>query len=109
MAPAFQDDARSADPAKDRNSHADQVKANQLREREMADKLGAPDVFLDSEADTCWYHWMGSIWVKPLRFENRSGTVVVVLKTDPKTELGKHRHRGEVRAYTVQGNWGYHE
>ena len=76
----------------------DRVKNNEIKEDEIADRLGAADVYIDAEKDTDWYHWVGSIYVKPLRFENRSGTYVIVLKTDPHAELGKHRHRGEVRA-----------
>lgn len=113
MAPAVQSFVPSAPPAKDIDSQADpavdRAKANELREREFVDKMGAPDVHIDSETATCWYHWVGDLWVKPLRFENRSGTFVIVLKTDSGAELGKHRHRGEVRAYTVRGHWGYHE
>jgi 2,4'-dihydroxyacetophenone dioxygenase len=87
----------------------DRVKQNELKELELADQYGAPDVYVDGEEDTAWYHWTGSIYVKPLRFENRTGCYVIKLKTEPHAELGKHRHRGEVRAYTIKGNWGYHE
>lgn len=76
----------------------DRVKQNEIKEDEIATRLGAADQYIDAEKDTDWYHWTGSIYVKPLRFENRSGTYVIVLKTDPHAELGKHRHRGEVRA-----------
>ena len=77
----------------------DRVKVNESKEDNIADRLGAADTYIDGEKDTCWYNWTGSIYVKPLRFENRSGTFVVVLKADPHAELGKHRHRGEVRAF----------
>ena len=87
----------------------DRVKRNELKELELADQYGAPDVYIDGEADTCWYHWTGTIYVKILRMENRKGCYIIKLKTGPHAELGKHRHRGEVRAYTIAGNWGYHE
>lgn len=87
----------------------DRVRNNEIKEMEIAERLGGTDMYIDAEKDTEWYHWVGSIYVKPLRFENRSGTYIIVLKTDPHAELGKHRHRGEVRAYTVKGKWGYHE
>ena len=87
----------------------DRVRNNEIKEMEIADQLGGQDMYIDSEKDTDWYHWTGSIYVKPLRFENRSGTYVIVLKTEPHAELGKHRHRGEVRAFTTKGTWGYHE
>ena len=87
----------------------ERVEGAAKKELEVADRLGAPDVYINGEEDTDWYHWTGSIYVKPYRFENRAGTYVIKLKTEPHAELGKHRHRGEVRAYTVKGNWGYHE
>ena len=91
------------------NHKSDHVKANELKELELAGQMGAPDVYIDSESETSWYHWTESIWVKPYRFNNRNGTYVIALKTDPEAQLGKHRHRGEVKAYTVRGSWGYHE
>lgn len=86
-----------------------QEKKNELKELAMVDDVGAADVYTCSETETCWYHWTGSIWVKPHRFENRTGEYVIALKTEPHAELGKHRHRGQVKAYTVKGPWGYHE
>lgn len=104
------DQVSNPSTAKGPNSWQDErVRRNELKENKIADRLGAPDVYTDGEKDTEWYHWTGSIYVKPLRFENRSGTYVIKLKTEPHAELGKHRHRGEVRAYTIKGNWGYHE
>ena len=90
--------SKAANGSGPRDFRDDRVKQNEIKEDEIADKLGAADQYIDAEKDTVWYHWTGSIYVKPLRFENRSGTYVIVLKTDPHAELGKHRHRGEVRA-----------
>jgi 2,4'-dihydroxyacetophenone dioxygenase len=92
------------------DSTARRVRNNELAELKIAEEMGAPDVYVDSEKDTCWYLWTGSIYCKVLRIENRTGLYVIALKTGPHAELGKHRHRGEVRAYTVgDGHWGYHE
>ena len=101
MAPSVETESGSMPVhSKNLNGHGpvDRVKQNEIKEDEIAIRLGAADQYIDAEKDTCWYHWTGSIYVKPLRFENRSGTYVIVLKTDPHAELGKHRHRGEVRA-----------
>ncbi len=94
---------------KNSNSKGDTIARNTEEELKIAADKGAPDVYVDGENDTNWFLWQGTIYVKPLRFENRAGTYVILLKTAPEAELGKHRHRGEVRAYTVQGSWGYHE
>lgn len=111
MAPPIATETPSTPPlGKGVNTWQDErVRNNEIKEDEVAERLGAPDTYTDGEKDTDWYHWTGSIYVKPLRFENRSGTYVIKLKTEPHAELGKHRHRGEVRAYTIKGNWGYHE
>ena len=108
MAPAVVNESAQADTGPLKGA-TDRVKKNELTENDLADKYGSPDVYIDGEKDTEWYLWTGSIYVKPLRFENRNGNYVIKLKTDPHAELGKHRHRGEVRAYTIKGNWGYHE
>lgn len=97
-------------PVQADDSAARRVKDNELAELKIAEEMGAPDVYVNSEKDTCWYLWTGSIYCKVLRIENRTGLYVIALKTGPHAELGKHRHRGEVRAYTVgDGHWGYHE
>lgn len=112
MAPSVDTAVHQNLPAVKKNAHegiTDRVKANELKELEIADTHGGPDVYIDSDKDTEWYHWTGSIYVKPLRFENRSGLYVIALKTEPHAELGKHRHRGMVKAVTINGPWGYHE
>lgn len=90
-------------------SNDERVRNNVITEMALADKYGAPDVYLNSTSGTVWYLWRGTIWVKPLRFEAKTGTYVIALKTDPAAELGKHRHRGPVTAFTVRGSWGYAE
>ena len=97
-------------PVQADDSAARRVRDNELRELKIAEEMGAPDVFFDSDKDTLWSLWTGSIYCKVLRIENRTGLYVIALKTATHAELGKHRHCGEVRAYTVgDGNWGYHE
>ena len=97
-------------PVQADDSAARRVRDNELAELKIAEEMGAPDVYVDSEKDTLWYLWTGSIYCKVLRIENRTGLYVIALKTGPHAELGKHHHRGEVRAYTVGDvNWGYHE
>ena len=75
----------------------------------LADKYSSPDVYIDGEKDTCWHPWIDNLELKPLRFENRTGTFVVVLRSTEDTWLGKHRHRGTVTAVTLKGEWNYKE
>lgn len=87
----------------------DIIKENEKKELKLADEYGAPDNYLDADKDTLWYQWHSSIYVKPLRFEAKTGKYVMALKTENHADLGKHRHRGEVQVYTVSGPWGYQE
>lgn len=75
----------------------------------FTDKYASPDVFIDSRKDTLWHPWVGTLELRPLRFETRSGTFVIGLRTPVDAWLGKHRHRGTVTAVTAAGNWGYKE
>lgn len=85
------------------------AKGNELEELVLADKYGVPDHYLSAQKDTLWYHWLGDIFVKPIRFEAKTGTYVIALKSEKDADLGKHRHRGPVTGYTVKGSWGYKE
>ncbi|KAJ5995260.1 hypothetical protein N7481_002237 [Penicillium waksmanii] len=75
----------------------------------LADKFSSPDVYINGESDTCWHPWHENLELKPLRFETRTGTFVVVLRSSEDTWLGKHRHRGTVTAVTLNGEWNYKE
>ncbi|KIW31833.1 uncharacterized protein PV07_03426 [Cladophialophora immunda] len=75
----------------------------------LADKHSSPDVYINGEDDTCWHPWINDLELKPLRFETRTGTFVVVLRSTKDTWLGKHRHRGSVTAVTLKGSWNYKE
>ena len=66
----------------------ERVAANEQKENKVADEYGAPDVYVDGEEDTCWYHWTGSIYVKPMRFENRSGCYVRIPMNEIRPRLG---------------------
>lgn len=84
---------------------------NEHERAEMAfvDEYSAPDVYINEKKDTLWFPWMGTIELKPMRMENRTGTFVVGLRSKTAAGLGKHRHRGTVTAITISGEWGYKE
>lgn len=91
--------------------HGPDSKLTDLEKSELAlaDKFSSPDVYINGETDTCWHPWHNNLELKPLRFETRTGTFVVVLRSTEDTWLGKHRHRGTVTAVTVKGEWYYKE
>lgn len=78
-------------------------------ELDFTDKKSSPDVYINAEKDTLWHPWVGTLELRPLRFETRSGIFVIGLRTPVDAWLGKHRHRGTVTAVTISGNWGYSE
>jgi quercetin dioxygenase-like cupin family protein len=93
------------------NSDSHESKLTPLEKAEIAftNKYSSPDAYINGEQDTCWFHWQGSLDLKPLRFETRTGTIVAVLRSSEDTWLGKHRHRGPVTAVTLKGEMNYKE
>lgn len=90
---------------------APESKLTALEKAELAvvDKYSSPDVYVNGEADTCWHPWYANLEIKLLRFETRTGTFVMLLRSTEDAWLGKHRHRGNVAAFTVRGEWNYKE
>lgn len=76
-------------------------------ELNLADNYSSPDVYINGEHGTLWHPWVNNLEIKPLRFETRTGTFVIVLRAKEDTWLGKHRHRGSVTAVAVKGEWNY--
>ena len=96
------------EPAKSANEES-KLTPLEKSELALADKYSSPDVYINGETDTCWHPWHENLELKPLRFETRTGTFVVVLRSSEDTWLGKHRHRGTVTAVTLNGEWNYKE
>ena len=58
MAPGVdtQPQPAAAQPKAANGGPVDRVKANELKENKVADRLGAQDMYIDGEKDTDWYH-----------------------------------------------------
>lgn len=80
----------------------------EVRRLELAARLGSPDLYL-SESETPWHPWVGQIFLKPLLFDLRNGVYHTVLESRGPGIIGRHRHRGAVVAYTLEGTWRYEE
>lgn len=104
-------DATAPLPSNSAEDSKQESKLTPLEKSELAlaDKYSSPDVYINGERDTCWHPWHENLELKPLRFETRTGTFVVVLRSTEDTWLGKHRHRGSVTAVTLNGEWNYKE
>jgi hypothetical protein len=93
------------------NSDNQESKLTPLETAEIAftDKYSSPVAYINGEQDTCWHHWQGCIDLKPLRFENRTGTFTAVMRSSEDIWLGKHRHRGSVTVVMLKGELNYKE
>lgn len=81
----------------------------QQDEYAFVDKYSATDVYINADKDTSWFPWTANMELKPLRFDTKSGTFVMAMRSLGDGQLGKHRHRGSVSAVTIAGQWGYKE
>tara|TARA_A100000171_G_scaffold49237_1_gene57896 strand:+ start:9984 stop:10499 length:516 start_codon:yes stop_codon:yes gene_type:complete len=71
-------------------------------------QYGVPDMYLN-ENDSVFHPWVGDVWLKPLRFDVRNSLYVNILWSKGPGGLGRHRHRGPVSAFTLEGSWRYEE
>lgn len=113
MAPSqTQDEPANAQKSSDLLEHSKEESVLTEKDRKelaFTDKHSSPDVYINCNKDTLWHPWVGTLELKPLRFETRSGSWVISLRTPVDCWLGKHRHRGTVTAVTLSGNWRYKE
>jgi len=87
--------------------------ASGLSEREtaelkLAETFGGGNHYISGD-ELPWTPWIGAIEIKVMRVDNRTGQLVMALRSKDDVVLGKHRHRGAVTAVTLKGAWEYHE
>lgn len=63
----------------------------------------------DSETESPWVPFVENVWIRHLSFDVRTNTAANVLRVDSGGFLGRHRHRGPVSGYTLEGSWRYLE
>jgi 2,4'-dihydroxyacetophenone dioxygenase len=70
-----------------------------------------PDVHIGgSESESPWVPFKGnSVAIRHLAFDVRTNMYANVLWVKQGGMLGRHRHRGRVLGYTVEGSWRYLE
>ena len=81
----------------------------ELRRLNVTEKFGSPDLFVSSEKDTEWFHWVDDIYLKPLYFDLKNCIFHNIMWVKSPGCLGRHRHRGVVTAMTLEGTWRYDE
>jgi 2,4'-dihydroxyacetophenone dioxygenase len=72
---------------------------------------GFPDVHVgSSEAESPWVPFHGDrVSIRHLAFDVRCNMYANVLWVKQGGSLGRHRHRGRVFGYTIEGSWRYLE
>jgi len=70
--------------------------------------FGIPDSYI-AENQSVYHPWTGNVMLKPLRFDTRNNLYVTIMWSPGAGGLGRHRHRGNVSAYTLEGSWAYRE
>ncbi len=72
---------------------------------------GVQDIYMGTD-ESLFHPWVGAsgdVFLKPLRFDVRNSLYVNILWSKGPGGIGRHRHRGPVSAYTLEGSWRYEE
>jgi 2,4'-dihydroxyacetophenone dioxygenase len=69
-----------------------------------------PDIHIGAdESESPWVPFRGNTAIRHLAFDVRTNMYANVLWVKEGGMLGRHRHRGRVFGYTVEGSWRYLE
>jgi quercetin dioxygenase-like cupin family protein len=76
----------------------------------MRDKYAMPEGYVGASEDVSpWVPFVENVWIRHLTFDVRSSSASNVLWVAAGGMLGRHRHRGPVSGYTLEGSWQYME
>ena len=88
-------------------SHAMGVEARVDR---MRDKYAMVEGFIGATDEVSpWVPFVENVWIRHLTFDVRSSSAANVLWCAAGGKLGRHRHRGPVSGFTIEGSWRYLE
>ena len=74
------------------------------------DRLALPEGYIGADEETSpWIPFVENVWIRHLTFDIRNSTAVNILRVDAGGSLGRHRHRGPVLGFTIEGSWRYLE
>jgi len=84
--------------------------ATEARVDVMRDKYAMTEGYVGaSEEVSPWVPFVENVWIRHLTFDVRSSSASNVLWVGAGGLLGRHRHRGPVSGYTLEGTWRYLE
>ena len=82
--------------------------ANEARIDRLRDKYALEEGYIGDES-TPWVPFVPNVFIKHLTFDVRSSSAANVLWVQAGGTLGRHRHRGPVSGYVLEGSWRYLE
>lgn len=76
----------------------------------VRDRHALPEGFVGAEEEASpWVPFVENTWIRHLTFDVRNNSAANVLWVGAGGMLGRHRHRGPVSGYTLEGSWRYLE
>ncbi|MFE6692041.1 cupin domain-containing protein [Streptomyces sp. NPDC057743] len=87
---------------------ADSRAAIEARIDQRRDQYALPEGHI-AEAASPWLPFVPNVMIKHLTFDIRSNSAANVLWVQAGGVLGRHRHRGPVSGYVLDGSWRYAE
>jgi quercetin dioxygenase-like cupin family protein len=76
----------------------------------MIREFGRPPVHIGAnENESPWVPWQPGVHIRHLSFDVRSNSFTNILWVAQGGMLGRHRHRGPVFGYVLEGSWRYLE
>lgn len=85
-----------------------QYVATEARVDRMRDKYALEEGYI-SEDSSPWVPFVPNVFIKHLTFDVRGSSAANVLWVQEGGTLGRHRHRGPVSGYVLEGSWRYLE
>jgi len=84
--------------------------AVEARIDKMRDKYALVEGFVGAtEEESPWVPFGENVYIRHVTFDVRSSSAANVLRVDAGGMLGRHRHRGPVSGFTIEGSWRYLE
>lgn len=84
--------------------------ATEARVDKMRDKYAMPEGYVGAGEDVSpWVPFVENVWIRHLAFDVRSSSASNVPWVAAGGMLCRHRHRGPVSGYTLEGSWRYLE
>ncbi|MCK7626502.1 2,4'-dihydroxyacetophenone dioxygenase family protein [Streptomyces sp. RS10V-4] len=87
---------------------ADDLAATEARIDRRRDRYALPEGHI-ADAASPWLPFAPQVMIKHLTFDIRSNSAANVLWVQSGGSLGRHRHRGPVSGYVLEGSWRYRE